>query len=669
MRDVGFFWGAEFRLLSPHQHPLSSIFTRFSSFRVLALRVFPSYFALPMRIPEDIIDEVRRSTDIVDVVGGVVKLRKRGKNFLGLCPFHQEKTPSFNVNPEMQIYKCFGCGKGGNVFQFLMETERLSFVEVVKQLADKAGIRIPEGKRDEQQYSELDRLYSILSFAGKSFHSNLVRTDEGKSALTYFKGRHFSEETVRIFGLGYSMNAWDHLLKRSRDDGYKPEELEKAGLLRKRDDGSYYDYFRGRAMFPILLANRKVAGFGARKIRDDDPVQGKYINSPDSVVYNKSTVLFGLSHSKTAIRQEDTALLVEGYVDMISLFQEGLQNVVASSGTALTDEQLRLLSRYSQNLVLLFDGDSAGAKAAIRGIDSALQLDFDVKVVEMPKGEDPDSLVRTKGAKAMKDLVAEARSFIDFKALLFARAGMMQTPEGKTKAVRSIVLSISRIQDEIKQAFYLKDVAERYGLYEGTLLRELEKLRGQSRPTPSYQGRPSAPDDVPAPVPETKPLTATDRDLLRVFVSGELQAIDHVLMNIREDDIGNPGLREVIRIALQELDRTGRVTVAALLDAMHDEALTAMVMDSAMNKYEISKAWGESEKEIEREDPLKIAHDVVTRLKMMGVQREIDENQREMVRIKQEGGDLSQHLRTHQELTSALVLLQKKERKQAESQE
>jgi len=621
-----------------------------------------------MRIPEEVIDEVRRATDIVEVVGGVVKLRKRGKNFIGLCPFHQEKTPSFNVNSEMQIYKCFGCGKGGNVFHFLMETERLSFVEAVRHLAQKANILIPESQRDEQQYSELDRLYSILSFAGKTFYANLMKTDEGRSALEYYKGRHFSEDTVRMFGLGYSMNTWDHFLKRAKEDGYKPEELEKAGLLRKRDDGSYYDYFRGRAMFPILLANGKVAGFGARKIREDDPVQGKYINSPDSVVYNKSTVLFGLSHSKNAIRQEDSALLVEGYVDMISLFQGGLQNVVASSGTALTDDQLRLLSRYSQNLVLLFDGDSAGAKAAVRGIDSALQLDFDVKVVEMPKGEDPDSLVRTKGAAAMKELIDTARSFIDFKASLFQRAGMMETPEGKAKAVRSIVMSVSKIQDEIKQAFYLKDVADRYGLYESTLQRELDKLRGQVRPAPAPSPRQTM--DVPVPVASADaPLTAIDRSILRIFVSGSLQAIDHVLMNIREDEIEHPRVKEIIHVALQVLDRTGQVTVASLLDSIGDETLAAMVMDAAMNKYEISKAWGEGEKEIEKEDPLRIAEDVVTRLKTDSIRRALDQNREEMVRAKDEGADISLFLRTQQELTAALVQLEKRENRRVESQE
>ena len=621
-----------------------------------------------MRIPEEVIDEVRRATDIVEVVSGAVKLRKRGKNFIGLCPFHQEKTPSFNVNAEMQIYKCFGCGKGGNVFQFLMETERLSFVEVVRLLAEKAGVHIPEGKRDEQQYSELDRLYSILGFAGKSFYTNLVKTDEGKSALEYFRGRHFSEETIRMFGLGYSLNSWDHLLKRSKEDGYKPEELEKAGLLRKRDDGSYYDYFRGRVMFPILLANGKVAGFGARKIREDDPIQGKYINSPDSAVYNKSTVLFGLSHAKNAIRQEDSALLVEGYVDVISLFQEGMQNVVASSGTALSDEQLRLLSRYSQNLILLFDGDSAGAKAAVRGIDSALQLDFDVKVVEMPKGEDPDSFVRTKGITAMKERVADARSFIDFKASLFQRAGMMQTPEGKAKAVRSIVLSISKIQDEIKQAFYLKDVAERYGLYESTLQRELEKVRGQVRSAPVQPQRAAADTAVPLPA-DAEHLTSVDRSLLRVFVSGSLPAIDHVLLNLREEDIEHPRVREIIHLALQELDRTGQVTVSSLLDAIKDEALASMVMDAAMTRHEISKAWGAGEKEIEKEDPEKIAADVVVRLKAGAIRKALEENRKEMVKIKDDGGDIGPHLKTHQELTAALVQLEKREKKRAESQD
>ncbi len=373
-----------------------------------------------MRIPPEKIEEIRSANDIVEVVSQHVRLKKRGKNYVGLCPFHQEKTPSFTLSSEKQVYHCFGCGKGGNVFTFVMEFEKVSFTESVRSLAERAGITVSYTEVDREQQNEIESLYNACRFAGLHFYINLTKTDEGRTALEYFHQRGFSDETIRTFGLGYSSNSWDGLVLRSRDEGIKREDLLKAGLIRTREDGSDYDYFRGRAMFPIFSTSGRVVGFGARKLREDDPL-GKYINSPETPIYNKSRILFGLFHSKDAVRAEDNALMVEGYADLISLFQAGIQNVVASSGTALTEEQVQLISRYSKKLTLVYDADSAGSNATLRGMDIAFAQDLDVSIVELPEGEDPDSFVRKSGGKEFRTLLGQSMSFIDFKAKQFLR--------------------------------------------------------------------------------------------------------------------------------------------------------------------------------------------------------------------------------------------------------
>ena len=365
-----------------------------------------------MRIADDKIDEVRNANDIIEVVSRYVGLKKRGKNYIGLCPFHKEKTPSFTVSAEKQMYHCFGCGKGGNLFTFLMEMDKVSFVEAVRSLASKAGIMIPEETAPmTEEQTEFENYYAICRFAGMHFFRNLTETEEGKEALNYFYKRGFTDEIIRTFGLGYSMNSWDAFVLKAEAEGFKTEDILKVGLARVRDDGSLYDYFRGRAMFPIFSTAGRVIGFGARKMREDDAIAGKYINSPESPLYNKSRVLFGLFHSKDAIRQEDNALMVEGYADLISLYQAGIRNVVASSGTALTEEQLTLIGRYSKNLTLVYDADSAGSSATVRGIDLALEHNLNVRIVELPEGEDPDSFVQKHGGNEFRERLANAISF------------------------------------------------------------------------------------------------------------------------------------------------------------------------------------------------------------------------------------------------------------------
>lgn len=618
-----------------------------------------------MRIPPEKIEEIRSANDIVDAISQHVRLKKRGKNFLGLCPFHQEKTPSFTVSAEKQVYHCFGCGKGGNVFTFVMELEKVSFTEAVRTLAEKAGIQLTFTQADEQRQSETENLYNACRFAGQFFHNNLTKTDEGRGALEYFRGRGFSDETIRTFGLGYSMNAWDALLTKAKEEGVQPESLLKAGLLRSRDDGGQYDYFRGRAMFPIFSTSGRVIGFGARKIRDDDPVQGKYINSPETPIYNKSRVLFGLFHSKEAIRAAEHALMVEGYADLISLYQAGIQHVVASSGTALTEEQVHLITRYTKRLTLVYDSDSAGSNAMLRGMDVVLAQDLEVRIVELPEGEDPDSFVQHHGGKEFLQLVDRAVSFIDFKAKQLQRAGAFQTPDGKAEAVRSIVQSIAKIPDELKRNFYIKEVSAKYDIYESILYRELERWLGEGKRTSADAGRYEQRQNqqaIPGEAPEgprasntgSTGVRAAERDILKLLLENRPELIQFIFSHVTLSDFEDEQARKLAERILAHLDEAGTTEASELLGEIEDPGLKSLLTDIAVSKYELSKQWELMEVRIEDADPWDIARGSIASMKKSSLRRQIEANQRMLRETSQRGGDAIPFVQKHQELIRLL---------------
>jgi DNA primase len=615
-----------------------------------------------MRIPPEKIEEIRSSNDIIDVISQHVRLKKRGKNFVGLCPFHQEKTPSFTVSLEKQVYHCFGCGKGGNVYTFVMEFEKVSFAEAVRSLAEKVGITITTTEADQQQESEAESLYNVCRFAGLFFYNNLTKTEEGKSALDYFHGRGFSDETIRTFGLGYALNSWDGLLTHASAEGVSREDLLKAGLIRTREDGSDYDCFRGRAMFPIFSTSGRVLGFGARKLREDDPL-GKYINSPETLIYSKSRVLFGLFHSKDAIRSEENALMVEGYADLISLFQAGIQNVVASSGTALTEEQVQLIGRYTKKLTLVYDADSAGSSATLRGMDIVLAHDLDVAIVELPEGEDPDSFVRKQGGKEFLKLAEQAISFIEFKVRQFRRAGAFSTPEGKAQAVRSIVQSIAKMKDELKRNFYIKDVASKYDLYESVLYRELDRWREEgARTAPlasmsagrqaalSIGGR-EAEGVGPG---EATVIPAPERDILKLLLEHQADLISFVFSHITLSEISTPQVRNILELLLSRYEERGPLHVTDLLLEIEDPRLKSIITDVVLSRYELSKQWRNGDSEIEEADPWTLARDAIVALKKQDLQKQVAENRRLLREASLQGADTRPLIERHQELKNQL---------------
>lgn len=607
-----------------------------------------------MRIAEEKIEEVRRSSDIVDIISSYLPLKKRGKNYLGLCPFHQEKTPSFNVSSDKQMFHCFGCGVGGNVFTFVMELEKVSFVEAVRTLAERAGISLPESPADRAQATEHEGLYDACKAAGLHFYDTLTNSTEGKPALEYFRHRGFTDATIRRFGLGYAKNTWDDLVKFAEAQKQDLAQYEKAGLILPREDGkSHYDRFRGRAMFPIFSPSGRTVGFGARRMREDDPL-GKYINSPETPIYNKSRSLYGLYHSKEAIREKGFAVLVEGYADLISVHQAGIENIVASSGTALTDEQIELIGRYAKTVTLVYDADSAGSKATMRGVDLIIEHGLDVNVATLPEGEDPDSFVKSQGGAAFSARIAAAVSFLDFKAAAFRDQGLLSTPEGKTRAVRSIVETIARVKDEIKRTFYIQSVAEKYQIYESVLFRELETIIGRERNRPAYRGT----RDLPVPRQgEAPPVTAQasvalsppERDLLKVMLDVGPEMVRFVFGHVTPGTFEHSPARRCAEMLIQRAGDDLAWDVPALLNEPGEDDLKRFIADIVFTKYEISKGWSD----VEDPDPWVIAEGSIIRLKTREIDGKIEENFRLLKSAQHDGAGVGtyqeEHLRLQKE--------------------
>ncbi len=436
-------------------------------------------------ISKTTIDQVYETSRVEEVISDFVQLKKSGANFKGLSPFTDERTPSFMVSPVKQIWKDFSSGKGGNVVAFLMEHEHFTYPEAIRYLAKKYQIEIEETERtDEQkeQASERESMYLVSEYASKQFGHNLWETEQGKAiGLTYFKERGFSDDTIRKFGLGYALDQWDAFGKKALEDGYQLEFLEKTGLViikeKRGPEGSsnFIDRFKGRVLFPIHSMSGRVLGFGGRTLSNEKKI-AKYLNSPESEIYHKSKVLYGIYYAKQSIAREDNCYLVEGYTDVIQLYQKGIHNVVASSGTALTSEQIRLVSRLTRNITVLFDGDAAGLRASLRGIDLILEQGMNVKVCSFPEGEDPDSFARDNSLEDIQSYLAEnTKDFIQFKtSLLNQESG--NDPIKRAETVRDIVGSISKIPDRIKREIYIQECARMMNISEEVLFNTLAQL-------------------------------------------------------------------------------------------------------------------------------------------------------------------------------------------------
>src|SRR5690606_12366668 len=434
------------------------------------------------------IDTVFETARVEEVIGDFVQLKRAGSNYKGLSPFTDERTPSFMVSPSKQIWKDFSSGKGGNAVSFLMEHEHFSYPEAIRFLAKKYGIEIEETEQTSEQKIEADEresLYLISDFAKEYFHQTLLDTEEGKAiGLSYFKERGFTDETIKKFDLGYALNDWNAFTRHALDKGYLLDLLEKTGLtiIKEGADNTAektIDRFRGRVMFPIKSMSGRTLGFGGRILTTDKKV-AKYLNSPESIIYYKSKVLYGLFEAKQAIAKEDNCFLVEGYTDVIQMYQKGVENVVSSSGTALTSDQIRLINRLTANITVLFDGDAAGLRAAIRGVDLILEQGMNVKIVTFPEGEDPDSFSRRNSTEDLKNYLEQnAVDFISFKANLLAEDSA-KDPIKKAETIHEIILSISKIPDLIKREVYVRECSRIMDVSEQVLLNTLAQLLQKS---------------------------------------------------------------------------------------------------------------------------------------------------------------------------------------------
>lgn len=458
------------------------------------------------------IERIQSAAQIVEVVSDFLTLRKRGVNYVGLCPFHEDKTPSFYVSPSKNICKCFSCGEGGTPVHFIMKHEQLSYPEALKFLAKKYGIEVKETEMsDEQKQEQSDResMFILNSFAQKTFSHNLLNHPEGKSiGLSYFQERGFREDTIRKFELGYSLEERTSFSEEARKAGYQKKFLEKTGLSILLDNNSLVDRFRGRVMFPIHSISGKIVGFGGRILKIEKTA--KYLNSPDSEVYSKSRELYGIFFGRNAINKQNKCYLVEGYTDVISMHQAGIENVVAPCGTALTHEQIRLIYRLTKNITLLYDGDSAGIKAANKGINLFLEAGMNVKIVLLPPGEDPDSFARKQNASSFNQYIEENETdFIRFKAGLLTREAK-DDPAKKAGLITEIVEVIALIPEEIVRLIYIKECAQITGINESSLVRAVAKKRQENALQKKKTLYPEVRNPDESPTPEAEQIRQTD---------------------------------------------------------------------------------------------------------------------------------------------------------------
>ncbi len=546
------------------------------------------------RIPETVIDQVRLSIDIVDVVGDHVALTRRGKSFVGLCPFHDDSTPSLNVSQEKQIYKCFACGAGGNSFTFLRDIENISFIEAVRQLADRAGIALPDAKpADPDQQEVFDQLYRANELAVKYFHHLLTQDEKAADAMAYLENRGINRDVIDAFSLGYAPDQWDGFLQVAIRRGFSPQILERAGLVSQRQTGDgFYDRFRNRITFPIHAATGRPVAFGARAL--DPNEQAKYINSPETPVYNKSATLYGLWRNRDAIRDAGTALVVEGYMDLIALAQYNIENAVASSGTALTTDHARLLSRYAPKIILIFDGDTAGATAAMRGIESLSEVDLTTKrrpdqfememrgivsplevglgvgVVTLPEDHDPDSYVRAHGPDGFLRLTENAVPVIDFLMEQFAQRDDLSTVDGKTRTAHALAELVGGIKDNTRKRFLIKAIAEKMEIDEKTLISIVQTQRRTTRP---QNGQPE-----PEPY-DTRP--RSERELL-TFLMQHPETADSVFNQISPDNFTNSAYRQIATMIAQNRQQKQSIETAHLINQCNDDRLSRILTDLSL---------------------------------------------------------------------------------------
>ncbi len=594
-----------------------------------------------------IAEEIIESVDIVDYIAEAVNLRRRGVNFFGLCPFHQEKTPSFTVSPEKKIFKCFGCGKAGNVITFAVEYYGFTYAEAIRDLAKRAGIRLETNTiKEKEEVSRKNQILQALEYA-KKFYQRVLFTQSGIVALEYLKNRGYNHSTITEFEIGYSPSGWDTLFREMTSQGFLPEILLAAGLIKKKEgsEDEYYDVFRERIIFPIHNTAGKVVGFGGRVLKEINN-QPKYINSPQTEVFDKSKLLFGLFKGRNDIRSKEAVVLVEGYADVISLHQAGIKNAIASCGTSLTIEQLNLIARYCKTIYIAYDGDEAGQKATERAIQLALPLGFEVFIVKLIENEDPDSIVKKFGARTFNNLLDNSKSFLSYLFEIAQNKNVFTRPAKKSQFIQYCLELIIQIPDKLQHYDYIQELANLLLMSYSQLdaiYKEKQKLEKEK------QKRNILPDKAPeipkTPIPEN--LIPEEEYLLSICIESPeaIEALEKVYKFAPEDMLTTKGKEY---FSLLKSHKSKNPISSIISDISVDENTRNFFINLAFSKQELSKNWERFGFTPTEKDIHKILRDAFTRLKIKKIEKKIQDVHRMIV---QDSLNKEKHLKELQDLT------------------
>ncbi|REL38294.1 DNA primase [Rhodohalobacter sp. SW132] len=556
-------------------------------------------------------EEIREAADIVEVINDYVRLKKSGNGFVGLCPFHDEKTPSFHVTPRMGIYKCFGCGESGDVYNFIMEMEGVSFPDAMKTLADRYGIDLPKPEESEKYKEEShlrEGVLHALKYAGLYYHRQLHESSDAKKAREYLNSRGYDDKIIRTFGLGYAPGGGDSLLKEAEKEGIKEEYLAESDLIKpsNRGDG-FYDTFRDRLMFPIFNPSGKVIAFAGR-ILNENKKTAKYVNSAQTIAYNKSEVVYGVNFAKNDIRKEEEVILVEGYTDVITMYQHGIKNVVASSGTSLTSKQINILQRYGNRIVMIYDADEAGQKAMERGLKIALHEGMEVNLLELPDGEDPDSFVKQFGKDSFLNLKKEkAEDFISFTIHKAEKKGDLEKPGDRARLIHTILEQIAEIPEEIQRQVYVQHLHQKTQQYRKGSDRELfqqlekfiaEKRRAEQRSKRREQSAPVSTPNDPRPAPpqegaaRSKPAPEKKRpfyekEIIRLLLTFGPKMQKFIGHNVGADQIEDEQLREFYEDIMTRHIKEQEISVEHY--SSRDQPFPSLLSDILLERYSVSE--------------------------------------------------------------------------------
>ena len=525
-----------------------------------------------MKFSSDLLEEIRNRCDIVDIISEYVHLKQAGKSFKGLCPFHGEKTPSFMVSPEKQLFHCFGCGEGGNVFNFLMKYEKISFFEAVKMLAKKSGVSLPVDEEKENFLNrQKERLYKLNNLAANYYRECLFKTNQGKKIINYLKKRGINDTSVEKYKLGYAPSGWDALANFLKKKGYSYEELTKARIINKsKIEGKYIDYFRDRIIFPIFNLSGRVIGFGGRVLDDSLP---KYINSPETLVYNKGSNLYSLNFAKEDIRKKGYLIIVEGYTDVLITQQYEFDNVAASLGTALTARQIDLIKRFTDMVLIAYDADSAGNMATLRSLDLLVKAGLEVKVIDLPQGYDPADFLIKKGRTPFQNLVDGSLSLIDYKLKLLYSKNSIKTIEGKVKVIKGIIPTLSIMGDENELRAQIVKISEELKLTEEAIRIDLVKYKkGLKEFIPSFINPDSESGNIKA-----------EKILIGCMLENE-QIAQNILKKLKAKDFTVPLHRQIVEAIEKILKDDKIIDSQKVIDCLNDDEATKLISKILMEE-------------------------------------------------------------------------------------